>query len=91
MWKIYNHYRKDTGPTIDPPAPAKEKEDNLIHLYSNDKLIDRAEKIVKALGYGGAIGEFTMTVYRVLEIYERLDREQAEKIAKAAEVPKYEG
>ena len=57
-------------------APAS-KEPESIMLYAGDDLMTRAEKIVHLLGYRGAVGGFVLEVYRMLQTYERLDREAA--------------
>jgi hypothetical protein len=58
-------------------APAKKKEPDTITLYASDDLMTRAEKIVWMVGYRGAIGGYVLDMYRLLQTYERLDRESA--------------
>ena len=52
-------------------------EDGSVMVRAEDDLMTRAEKIVHVLGYRGAIGGFVINVYRVLQAYEKADREKA--------------
>ncbi len=46
-----------------------------ITLYAEDDNMIRAEKIVRILGYRGATASFEKEVWRVLELYSKLDAE----------------
>ena len=46
-----------------------------ITLYAEDDNMIRAEKIVRVLGYRGATAGFEKEVWRVLELYSKLDAE----------------
>lgn len=48
---------------------------NSVILHASDDLMTRAQNIVHILGYRGAVGNFVVDVYRVLQRYEALDRE----------------
>ena len=50
-----------------------------VQINSNDDLMTRAEKIVKIVGYTGAVSGIVIDVYRLLQKYEKLDKEQDEK------------
>ena len=55
-------------------APEPEKEREPVELFASDDLITRAEKITKIF-VRGAIGSYIIDVYRILQCYEKLDRE----------------
>ena len=55
------------------------KDDGTVLVRTGDDLMTRAEKIVHVMGYRGAVGDFVLTVYRVLHAYEKADREAAQK------------
>lgn len=54
------------------------EDDGSITVSADDDLMTRAEKIVHVMGMRGAVGGFVINVYRVLQAYEREDREKAE-------------
>lgn len=64
------------------PAVAGETEtsaepEGMLLAYNTDDLMTRAEKIVYAVGYRGAVGNYVIAVYRVLQAYEKVDSQVA--------------
>ena len=51
--------------------------DKGVTATANDDLMTRAEKIVWLLGFRGAIGGHAVDVFRLLQAYEKLDRDKA--------------
>ena len=54
------------------------KDDGSVTVSADDDLMTRAEKIVHVCGFRGAAGGFAVDVFRVLQAYEKADRELAE-------------
>jgi hypothetical protein len=48
-----------------------------IRIFQADDLLTRAKKMVKALGFTGAAGNYVLTAHKVLQEYERLDAAKA--------------
>ena len=48
-------------------------ESNEINISADDDLMTRAENIVRLFGYRGAVGNFVLDLYRLLQAYEKLD------------------
>ena len=46
-----------------------------VFLYKKDDLVTRAEKIVDMWGLKGAVGGYVINVYRILQKYTELDKE----------------
>ena len=57
--------------------PEKPIEPETITLYAKDDLITRAENVVYLLGYRGAVGNYVIEIYRLLQKYEELDKKEA--------------
>jgi hypothetical protein len=67
-------------------AKDKKKEPETIMLNSGDDLMSRAEKIVRVMGFRGAVGGYTLDIYRMLQKYEKLDNDEANARAEADEI-----
>lgn len=58
-------------------TPREHFKDKGVVADAGDDLMTRAEKIVWLLGFRGATGGHALDVFRLLQAYEKLDREKA--------------
>jgi hypothetical protein len=65
--------KSEPEPSSEPPPESKD-----IWLYRTDSLQTRAEKILSAMGFRGAIHHHALCIMQVLEIYDGLDRQARE-------------
>lgn len=50
-----------------------------VNVYADDDLMTRAQKIVHLLGFRGATGGHAVDVFRLLQAYEKADRDAAQQ------------
>lgn len=60
---------RHTEDPIDPPTPTP------FTIHHSDDVIVRAEKIIRFLGYTGAVGNMVLDVYKILKAYDNLDKD----------------
>ena len=53
----------------------KINDDGSLQVYAEDDLMTRAENIVYMMGQRGAVAEYVISMYRLLQTYEKLDVE----------------
>jgi hypothetical protein len=59
------------------PDERQHYSDRGVNVYAEDDLMTRAQKIVHLLGFRGATGGFAVDVFRLLQAYEKADREKS--------------